>query len=247
MTDKEQDPVQPDRVYDPGEVPDAGEITDAALTPAADALSLKDRLRQSSATQKVTTEIQGIKRGPGRPRGSRNKPKDGDTGGDKGADLADLERQRKLRKQRMDAVSSQITGELTDALFELMIAQGIPPAAIYNEGKAPVHVRKDEKYTPLGAKLAVDSFTAGRVAAFVVDLESSDAGAKIVNKATNNTAALVIKGAVAVACVIGYMNGVRQVVKEYAPYMEAYKQYQRQQSQQRSQAQQEGTTPNGLV
>ena len=228
MTEEQENtqPVEPAEVYDPGA------LTEGALTPAVEALSLKDRLRASGETQKVSAEIQGIKRGPGRPRGSKNRPKDEPEKGYTPPDTAELERQRKLKKQRADAIAGQITGELNDILFELLIGQGLPAAALYNSGHIPTAVKEDAKYTPLGKRLAVDSFTANRIGAFIVEMEQSELGSKMASKATGGPVGLTVKGLVAGACVFSYINGVRNVMKEYGPYIDAYKQYQQQQSQQ---------------
>lgn len=246
MTDNnDKELVQPEVVELPPA--DPGELREGWDRPAVEHLSLKERLKQSSDTQKVSAEIQGIRRGPGRPRGSRNKPKDeGDTGKAKSQDLSELERQRKLKKQRADAIAGQITGELNDVLFQLLISQGLPPAAVYNEGHIPVSVKTEGKYTPLGSRLAVDNFTAGMVGSFVVEFESSDLGGQLVSKTTGGPVGLVIKGLVAGACVFGYINGVRQVLKEYEPYMKAYKEYQQNQKNSQPQNRQAGGNNNGL-
>lgn len=219
----------------PAPPPDPSAFTPGSFTPATEALSLKDRLRasSSSATDKVSAEIQGIKRGRGRPPGSKNRPKE--PAGDKptAPTGAELLKERETKKKRSDQIAGQITGELNEALMKFLISQGAPPALLYNEGHMPVSINKMAgKYTEVGTKLAVDDFTASMVAAFVVEVEDSDIGGQMVAKATGGPVALVVKGLVAGACVVGYLNGVRQVMKQIEPVAQAYREYQRQQNRQ---------------
>lgn len=227
------------------EVVDPGAFGPGSHTPAIEApiLSLKDRLKQSPETQRVSGEIQGIRRSPGRPRGARNKPKDEDAR----PTLQDLQRDRKTKRDRADQIAEQITGEFNDTIMRFLVAQGMPAAVIYNDGYVPRPISKNSaKYTDVGAKLAVDEFTAGMVASFIVEFESSDLGQKVVGTATGGPVALVVKGLVAGACVVGYLNGVKQVVDRLQPVLEAQKQYKRQQQANR-QAEQRPIRPEGAV
>ena len=207
----------PTEVVTPEVVKDPGEFGPGSFAPATESLSLKDRLRQSPNSQKVSGEIQGIKRGPGRPRGT------GKVKEDEAPKTAEaLQKERKSKKSRADDIADTITGEFNDTILRFIIGQGCPPALIYNAGYAPAPVTKNAaKYTEVGAKLAIDDFTASMVGAFIVEFESSDLGSQLVSKATGGPVGLVVKGLVAGACVIGYLNGVRQVVDKLAPVSQA--------------------------
>lgn len=239
MTDVTPELVTPEVVK-----PDPGAFGPGTFAPATESpvLSLKDRLRQSSASQEVKQELQGIKRGPGRPRKTERVPKE--EGKDTKDTLAELQADRKRKKQRADQIAEEITGEFNDAILRFIIAQGCPPALLYNKGHVPVSVGKaDEKYAPLGRKIAIDDFTAGMVGSFVAEFESSEAGAKLVGATTGGPVGLVVKGLIAGACVVGYLNGVREVVKQLQPVAAAYKEYQKNQQQNN---QQPRGTDNGL-
>lgn len=226
--------------------PDPGAFGPGSHTPAIEApiLSLKDRLKQSPESQRVSGEIQGIKRAPGRPRGSRNKPKEE---ANVGPSIQEIQRERRAKRERADQIAEQITGEFNDTIMRFLVAQGMPPAVIYNDGYVPRPISKNSaKYTDIGAKLAVDEFTAGMVANFIVEFESSDTGQRIVGATTSGPVGLVVKGLVAGACAVGYLNGVKKVVDTLQPLIEAQKQYKRQQQANR-QAEQRPIRPEGAA
>jgi hypothetical protein len=223
----EQEPIQPEIVTDPGE------FTAGSFTPAMDSpvLSLKDRLKsQSSDSQDTRQVLQGIKRGPGRPKGSTSsrKPEEPKSTADT------VLKERKAKKQRSDEIADQIVTDLNDNMMRLILAQGVPPFLVYNKGYMPVSVNNNtDKYTPFGQKLVIDDFTAKAVGSFIAEFEQSDTGMEIVGKATGGTVALVIKGLLAGVCVYGYVNGIRQALNDpqMQQLMQGYRDYQKNKDQ----------------
>ena len=227
MTDT--DPIKPEVVSPPS---DPGAFGPGSFAPAVDSLSLKERLKQSSPdTKRVSGEMQGVKRGPGRPPGSRNRPKTEPPENTRPS-AADLVKEREAKRKRADQLAGQITGELNDTLMRLLMSQGVPPHFLYTEGNIPAAVSKNQgRYTELGGRLAVDGFAASMVGAFIVEFESSDVGGQIVAKTTGGPVGLVVKGLVAGACVIGYLSNVRKTMEQLKPIADAYKEYQKNQKQ----------------
>lgn len=237
MSDETDELIQPEIVTDPGA------FGPGSHTPATEApiLSLKDRLRQNPDVQRVGAEIQGIRKARTR---SPRKPKEEV---DSGKTLADLQKERKTKKERSDQIAQQITGEFNDMVLRFFVSQGVPAEALYNRGYVPPPVSRNAgRYTEAGAKIAVDDFTASMVASFVVEFESSDLGGQLVSKATGGPVGLVVKGLVAGACVVGYLNGLKQVAERLQPLIAANKQYQASKNRQdQRQQEQKPTYPEG--
>ena len=209
---------------------DPGAFGPGSFAPATESgvLSLKDRLRQaSSATDSVRQELLGT----GKPRRSRT-PKAPTDGAKDKPTVDELHAERAKKKKRANEIAGDITNDLNDVIMQLAMSQGVPPAFLYNKGHVPANVDTSGKYTELGSRLAIDSFTASMVGAFVVEFEGSDIGAQLVAKTTGGPVGLVIKGLVAGACVVGYLRTMQQTVAQIKPLAEAYKQYQKQQADQ---------------
>jgi hypothetical protein len=90
----------------------------------------------------------------------------------------------------------------------------MPAGAIWKSGQTPLPQGDLSKYTPRGAKLAIDGFTARSIASFMAELETSEVMGKAVESATSGPIGLLLKGGLAAACAIGYVQGVLQVVTE---------------------------------
>lgn len=141
----------------------------------------------------------------GRPLGSKNKPKD---------EPPDPAKIRAEKKKKRDEYTTRILEDANDQILALFISMGVPSDKVYKPGMEPAGDTESKKYTPLGSRLTISRFQAQTVASFLVDLEGSDLGGKMVGAATDSVPAMVVKGLMVFGIVVQYVRGVAPVLKE---------------------------------
>lgn len=201
------------------------------------------------------------KRGPGRPKGSRNRPKvDPGVPGSGPMQMrtptrrttstsesdSDEERARRLqaKSEKSRAYADRIVTELNDQIMLAFISMGVPAPLLYKNGQGPAPKLPDSNLTPFGQRIAVSPMVAKPVASFLAELEFSEAGTKAVTAVTDSQWTLIIKGVVAVGAVVYYLNGLNQIRKEFEPLINQFREAQ-QQAANGSQAR-DHTTVGGL-
>lgn len=145
------------------------------------------------------------RRGPGRPPGRKNRPKEPDGGinppstmrippgtnrnpldDKKQDDTTDADRKRKEKQERAEEYSRKIKEDLNDKLFMLIIgATSIPAEALFKAGKVPAKAATNPDYTEFGNQIAIPSDVADSWGKLLAELSYTDAG-KSLTKAVEN-------------------------------------------------------------
>jgi hypothetical protein len=237
-------------------VPDEEEVAppvDADAPLSTEALrSASDLMREQLEQHPIPPTLQGPKRRPGRPPGSKNRAKEGQvtppSSGPRGAsisvprgassrvdipvDQATLQQKAAAKKVRAEELAGKISGELNETILSLFMSMGVPTDFLYKEGRAPKSAPVNSPYTDLGAKLAISPMAATAMARFAAELEATDVGTKISGTAQgSSTLPLIISGVFALGAGLQYAKGVQEVLAKMQVIMEAKRAYEESQAQ----------------
>lgn len=228
----------PDVVQSTSPIVTTSEVLDSDATKEA-SLSFIEQINKQKAQQGDRTTIVGQRRGPGRPKGSTNKPKGTEDGkDDKGQtdlakELAALERKRNAKKQKVDDYTNKVINEFNDQIMLWLLGAGVPSAVLYQDGQAPVQI-VNNKYTEVGNLLAIKPIQARAFSRLIVEAEYSERGIQVANAMAGSTVGLVITGLVAIAMGIQYGRQLTVAMAKIQPLIEAKRQadaYKAQQAQ----------------
>lgn len=184
-----------------------------ALKPAS---SIFDAIAQADSNKK-TQELVAPPRPRGRPKGSTNRPKE--------ESLQErLERIKKAKDAKVDEYVKMFTDDINEQIMAGLITLGVPPEALYKEGRVPQTVQVNPAYTPIANALAIKPTQARNVSRFLVELQWTDAGQRMQQRATSGKAPLVYSGIMAGISLITYANGLNQTMKRFAPFIAAARQ-----------------------
>lgn len=203
--------------------PDPGAFTPGSFTPASEGLSIRERIAQAKGS--VPTPPRG------RPASAKTEAK-----ATPRRRAAPEPTPVEAKRARAADIAENLTGEVNDTVLSFFVSQGMPPGAIWRSGQVPIPVGDMSKYTPNGAKLAIDGFTARAVASFIAELEGNASVSKATEAVTGGVVGLVLKGILAGACVVGYTRGVLQVVGEMQQLRRQIEEYRAQQPQNQREA-----------
>lgn len=217
------------QIVEGGSLSDRPEVLTAeALKPSGLSIAEQIRLNRSSASPK---------RGPGRPPGSKNRPRvEVLTPEEEETRKAENEAKRiralvsksDTKKKKVEDLTNRIVGDMNDTIMLAFISMGVPSAVLYRDGKAPVKT-VNTNYTPIANQLAVQPMQAKAIASFMVDLEYVDQDSKLaglVSSATGGTAGLVFKGLIAAGAAAMYIRGVMSAMQQLGPVIQQLQEYQ---------------------
>lgn len=219
-------------------------LDDAALKPMT-IPSLEDRLKEANANGGNTPPR---RRSPGRPKGSVKKPpagrgatidttasekKDDDTPG------MDPAEKKALKDARAAQLAQATLDAINDNFFMILMSMGVPDQLLYQPGQAPVQVKAESnKYTALGATMAVNPAMAKNIGHFLAELEQTDIGQKVTGATGGGNGPIIVYGLLSLFSTVQYVQGLSRTYKELAPLLQAYRaqQMQDEAKKQRSEA-----------
>jgi hypothetical protein len=216
---------------------------------STEALRSADEMLQERLRQAPSPSIGTAKRPPGRPPGSKNKPKDTDPVKPNGArisvprgaaarvdipkDEATIAQKAAAKAARADELAGKISENLNELILDAFMAMGMPTEFIYKPGRAPASAPVNSPYTDLGAKLTINPMTAKAWGRFAAELESTELGGKLVGTGQgSSTLPLILSGLFALGSGAQYFKGVAEVLQNMQRIMQAKAQMDAQQSEQ---------------
>lgn len=138
-----------------------------------------------------------------------------------------------IKKNETEVLADTIASELNEKIAMALIMMGAPQYLVYKEGQAPKVFKKDSPYADAISPLLIDEGTASIWARFAVELKHTSVGEKITSGEGNgnSTISLILYGVLSVLTGAQYVRGLAEFYKQFAPFMEAYKQAQQAQEQ----------------
>lgn len=141
---------------------------------------------------------------------------------------------RDVEKVKKAAVDYQnlIVEELNENILSVFMGLGIPSNMLYKPGHEPSAQVSSNKYTELGAKLVLNPSQAKVLGRFAAELAATKSGETAAAMVQNNTAMLVVYGLLSVGAGFQYLSGVKQVIDNVRLLQGVAAQAQQQQEQQ---------------
>lgn len=197
-------------------------LTSEALRPAS-VHDIMDAL--GKATDKaapVSSPTQTRKR-RGRPPGSTNRPKVVLTSAEQ--TIEDVRVKREAKVKRAKQIEEQIYGELNDQLMAFITTTfNVPIGYLYQPGKEPTVSAKDDRFTDLGARLAIPANLSKSIGKLASELEQTQAGSSLTGIAQNNNVGLIVAAGMTIFGTIQYARRVQDTLDKMKPFIEARKQ-----------------------
>jgi hypothetical protein len=209
-----------------------------ALAPAIKEPTLAERFAAAPPVEDVSTPV---KRGRGRPPGSKNKStlaREAQEGvrqapsqrmvtpppkPPKPTDELTPQQRAQAKLDRAAELSSKVADTINDNLLLLLMSMGVPEQLIYNPGMAPARVQENSKYTELAQGITLTPMQANIIGRFLAELEATDAGGKIGAVATDGKGPLIIYGVLSFAAAIQYGKTLKDTYDKLAPLLEAHR------------------------
>lgn len=194
------------------------DMTLAQRIRAAENAKAKETVKPDAVTQDGA-RMEVPKRGPGRPKGSTNRPKTE-------PEPATVSQQIRIaadKRKKVEEYEEKVAKELNDQLFSLLIGyMGVPTGALYRSGMAPAAAVVNPAYTELGNRLAIPPMLTHFAASLVVDLEYSDRGKTVMGAATGGTLGMVVKAAIVVILGVQYAGNVQKTLGQMKAIAEQF-------------------------
>lgn len=224
------------------------QLSPDALAPASDA-DILDALTRAPATP--PTE----KRKPGRPLGSKNKPREqGKPSAGRPRMVTppktakpeptpeELERVARRKRSRAKELEGSILTTLNDNILDLVQMMGVPAQMLYVNGVGKPTESVNPNYTQVGNMLAIQPQQAAVWGKFLAELESTDVGSKVSGATSSGKAPLLVYGLLSLAMGFQYAQAVNTVMTQARQMAEAMRDYQAQQTNEQAAAAQAQAT-----
>jgi hypothetical protein len=170
----------------------------------------------------------------GRPVGSRNKPKASGVVGSGGREDAktdkegkpDLSEVARLKIAKTEAYTAQIVQGFNDQILMVLVSVGVPPQALFLDGKGPKPQNFRNDLTAVGNRVAIQPSQAHAIASFLTELEFTDTGSRLAKSVGSGNGAMALKGLLAFAATVQYLQGLNSFRKEIEPLLQQLRQQQ---------------------
>jgi hypothetical protein len=177
----------------------------------------KEATSSTSGVTNVDPRTGEPKRGRGRPPGSRNRPKEVESGSDTGTrvqipqgpaptvDKAEEEaKKRRVKAERAKKISDYLAGDFSEQALEMLVSgTKIPANLIFTERAATVKRSTNPNLTEFGQRFAVPPDVAEAWGKVLAEFASSAQGGKIAESFESGSAGLII------ACLLCFLTTAR--------------------------------------
>jgi hypothetical protein len=239
----------------------ATDLDDEAMK-GSDLLENLMREAREKNAQNPQANTEPTRRGPGRPRGSRNvaasarqpsrvsptrvvsrTPSQGSTQG-VDPNTPDPALLKELKEARASELQEKISDAINETIMLGLTSIGVPIALLYKPGQEPAAATESEKYTDMAKGLTITPNQAKFWGRLLAELESTEAGKKFSNTTGTGNGPLLIYGALSIMTGLQYIQNASNTYKQLKPFIDQYHAMQEIMAQQAREAREQAEAQN---